>query len=180
MQKKIPVIYLTRAACIAAIYFTLTYFLAPLSYGPIQIRFAEALTLLPVIFPEAIAGLAIGCLLANLFGLGMLDVIFGSLTTLVAAVLTYLLRKKPFIAALPPVILNALIIPVVIIFSAEEVVMAAYWGIAGSILLSQAIIIYLLGIPLTQTLKKTLFFNKNAYENNKNNSDSEKFGDKSD
>jgi len=176
MQKKIPLIYLTRTAAIAAIYFVLTYFLAPISYGPVQFRIAEAMTLLPVIFPEAIAGLAIGCFLANLFGLfGIWDVVLGSLTTLIAAVLTYILRRRIILAALPPVILNALVIPVVIILSGAD---TAYYLLAGSILISQAIIVFALGLPLTYTLKKTMFLNKNLYENDKNHDDFNKFDDK--
>ena len=177
MQKKIPLIYLTRAACIAAIYFILTVLLEPLSYGPIQLRFSEALTLLPIIFPEAIAGLTIGCALANIFSwFGIVDIVLGSLTTLIAAILTYMLRRKPLLAALPPILLNAAIVPIVIILSGDT---TAYYLLAGSILISQAIIIYALGLPLTQTLKRTLFLNKKTYENDKKDSDFEKFDDKS-
>ena len=86
---------LAVGAAIAAVYAVLTYLLAPISYGAVQFRVAEAMTLLPILMPEAIPGLFVGCLLANLLGgAGPLDVIFGSLTTLVAAVMTYFLKKN--------------------------------------------------------------------------------------
>ncbi len=97
---------------VAALYFviTITPGISTISYGQFQIRIAEALTVLPFIYPGAIAGLFVGCLLANLFGpFGLQDVIFGSFLTLNAALLTYYLRKtgRPILAPLPPVILNA-------------------------------------------------------------------------
>ena len=76
---------LTLAAMIAAVYTVLTLVLAPISYGAVQVRLSEALTLLPVLFPEAIPGVAVGCLLANILGGSMLpDIVFGTLATLCA------------------------------------------------------------------------------------------------
>jgi uncharacterized membrane protein len=89
---------------------TITPGISAISYGQFQIRIAEALTVLPFIYPGAIGGLFIGCLLANLFGpFGMQDVIFGSSLTLIAAWLTYLTRKtgRPILAPLPPIIINS-------------------------------------------------------------------------
>ncbi len=105
-----PTQYVTKAGIIAAIYATLTVFLAPLSYGPIQIRFAEALTVLAFLMSEAIWGLWIGCMVANIYGgLGPIDIFGGSFITLLAAAVTFNLRKlnKPILAPLPPVIFNA-------------------------------------------------------------------------
>ena len=114
--------FLTEAAVIGAIYVVLTLLFAPLSYGEIQIRFSEALTILPFFTPAAIPGLFIGCLIANMLGGGiMLDVIAGSLTTLVAAYLTWMLRSKSkYLASVPPVVLNALVIPWVLKYGYGE------------------------------------------------------------
>ncbi len=102
---------LTRAAVIAALYAALTLLLAPISYGAMQVRVSEGLTLLPVLFPEAAPALFVGCLLANLLGGSALpDIVLGSLTTLVAALLTRRLRGDRILAALPPVVLNGLIV----------------------------------------------------------------------
>ena len=88
----------------------------PISYGAIQTRVAEALTVLPFFTPAAVPGLFIGCLAANLLGGGiLLDVAFGSVATLIGAVGTYLLRKKSrYLAPLPPIVANVLIIPFVL------------------------------------------------------------------
>ena len=105
--------FVVHAAMIAAIYVVLTYLFAPFSFGNVQVRIAEALTILPVFTPAAIPGLFIGCLIGNILGGAILpDIIFGSLATLIGAVFTYLLRKKsPFLCVLPPMISNILIVP---------------------------------------------------------------------
>ena len=109
----------TRSLClsavIAALYAALTLLLAPISYGNLQCRVSEAMTLLPMLMPASIPGLVVGCLLANILGgATVLDVVFGSLATLVAAVGTYALRKKPALAALCPVVANGLIVGAVL------------------------------------------------------------------
>jgi len=97
----IKLTYLVRVAMIAAIYVVLNIIFATISYGPIQIRIAEALVVLPFIDPSAIMGLFLGCILANVIGpLGMIDIIGGSLCTLIAAYLTYKV-KIPKLAPLP-------------------------------------------------------------------------------
>jgi uncharacterized membrane protein len=102
---------LVLAALIAAIYTVLTVFLQPVGYGPIQFRLAEAITVLPAIIPSSIPGLFVGCILANIFGgFGIIDIVFGSLATLLAALSTYFLRKNKLLYPLPPVIFNALIV----------------------------------------------------------------------
>ena len=106
---------LSRAAVIAALYAALTLLLAPISYGEVQVRLAEALTLLPILLPEAVPALTIGCLLANILGgCPIFDIVFGTLATLLAAVCTRLLRKKPRIAMLMPVLFNAAIVGAVV------------------------------------------------------------------
>lgn len=145
---------ITRSALIAALYVALTLLLRPLSYGSIQFRLAEALTLLPILFVEAIPGLAIGCLIANIFsGYGAYDMIFGTLATLIAAMLTYLLKRNTYIAALPPVLINAIVVPFLFILGGDE---GTYFVFFISIFISQAVIIYILGIPLIFGLKKVL------------------------
>ena len=95
----------------------MTLLLAPISYGPIQLRLSEAMTLLPILLPQAVPGLFVGCLIANLYTGMMTDIIFGSLATLLAAIGTYLLRKKPLLAAACPVAANALIVGLVLSMS---------------------------------------------------------------
>jgi len=108
--------FMTHAAMIAAIYVVLTYIFAPFSFGDVQVRIAEALTILPIFTPAAIPGLFIGCLIGNILGGAVLpDIIFGSIATLIGAVFTYLLRRKsPFLCILPPIISNTLIIPMIL------------------------------------------------------------------
>ena len=114
-KKTINVLFMAQAAMIAAIYVVLTIVFAPFSFGEVQIRIAEALTILPVFTPAAIPGLFIGCLLSNLLtGAAIWDIIFGSLATLLGAVFTYLLRKHEKLAAIPPILSNTLIVPLVL------------------------------------------------------------------
>ena len=105
-MKNKNVAFMTQAAMIAAIYVVLTYVFAPFSFGEVQIRIAEALTILPVFTPAAIPGLFVGCIVGN---------IFGSIATLIGAFFTYQLRNKNrFLAPLPPIIANTVIVPFVL------------------------------------------------------------------
>ncbi len=102
---------------IAALYVVLTYLAQAmgLASGAIQVRFSEALCLLPCLFPSAVPGLFIGCVLANfLTGCALWDVIFGSLATLIGAVGTYMMREKPLLSWIPPVLSNTVIVPIVL------------------------------------------------------------------
>ena len=111
------VLLIVQAALIAAIYVVLTYFISAfnLASGAIQVRISEALTILPVFTPAAIPGLFIGCLLSSLLtGCMPLDVVFGSLATLIGACGTYALRKHKFACTWPPVIANMVIVPFVL------------------------------------------------------------------
>ena len=106
---------LVRAAIIAALYTVLTLLLQPLSYGEVQIRFSEALTLLPILLPEAVPALAVGCLLANILGgCTIFDIVFGTLATLLAALCTRRLRDRFWLAALMPVLFNGVIVGAVV------------------------------------------------------------------
>ena len=115
-MKNKKVQFLTPAAMIAAIYVVLTVMFQAISFGEIQVRIAEALTILPAFTPAAIPGLFIGCIIGNVFGGSILpDIIFGSLATLIGALCTYLLRKQnKYLAPLPPIISNTLIVPFVL------------------------------------------------------------------
>ena len=146
---------LTRAGIIAALYAALTYALAPYAYGPLQIRLGEALTVLPALLPEAVPGLFIGCLVANIgsAAAGIYDVIFGSLLTLLAAICSRYL-KNPVLTGLPPVLFNALGVPLILVLAGGES-WAAYWSVAGSIALTQTIWVYALGLPLYFAVKRS-------------------------
>jgi uncharacterized membrane protein len=108
---------ITRGAIIGGLYFSLVLLFQPISFGGamgLQLRVSEFLTVLPFFFPEAVIGLTIGCVLANFLSqFGWIDIVFGSLCTLIAAFLTYSLRwfKKPrlaYVGVFPPIIINAL------------------------------------------------------------------------
>lgn len=118
-MKKQKVTYLTQAAMIAALYVVLTQLahVFGLDSQAIQLRFSEALTILPFFTPAAIPGLFVGCILANFFA-GCLpwDIVFGSLATLCGALGTYILRKQKWLAPLPPIIANTLIVPFVLAY----------------------------------------------------------------
>lgn len=108
---------LALSGMIAALYVVLTWLANAmgLASGAVQVRFSEALTILPVFFTAAVPGLTVGCVLANLLtGLPLWDVVFGSLATLIGAAGTRLLRNKPLLAWIPPVLSNMLIVPIVL------------------------------------------------------------------
>lgn len=117
-MKKSNTAFLSQAAMIAAVYVVLTYVFAPFSFGEIQVRIAEALTILPLFTPAAVPGLFIGCLIGNILGGAILpDIVFGSIATLIGAAGTYLLRGNlPVLAPLPPILANTIIVPFVLRF----------------------------------------------------------------
>lgn len=141
---------LCLSGIIAALYAGLTILLQAFSFGAVQVRVSEAMTLLPLLTPAAIPGLAIGCFIANLICSTWQDWVFGTLATLIAAILTRKLRKNVYLAAAMPVLANALIIGPML-----------YWMYGGSWLLNiltvgvgEAIACFLLGIPLIKSLEK--------------------------
>ncbi len=158
---------LCRAGVIAALYVALTYAFAPIAYGPLQVRPAEALCILPIFFPEAIPALYIGCMLSNLASpYFVYDVLVGSLATLFAAFTSYLvgrfIKKDPYrliLGGLPVVLFNALIIPLIIVFlcgGSEGFTSAtvAYFTFVGSIALTETVWVYGLGTPLYSAIKR--------------------------
>lgn len=162
--------FLTQAAMIAALYAVLTYAAAAvnLAYGAVQFRFSEALTVLPVFTPAAIPGLAVGCFLANLGSpLGLVDWIFGTGATLLAAVGTWMARKiqikgVPVLAPLPPVIANVVLVGFELSFLSSagtfalgNFTWAAFGASALSVGIGELVICYALGLPLLLALRKT-------------------------
>ena len=137
-------------AIIAALYVVVTLIFAPISYGPIQVRVSEALTLLPFFDPRAIPALFIGCLFSNIFGgLGMYDIIFGSLFTLIAAFLTYKM-KNIYIAGIPPVIINAFGVSLYL----SLLFKLPYWITVIYIGIGESISVYGIGLPLFLYMNK--------------------------
>ena len=115
MQNR-KLVFMAQAAMIAAAYVALTFVFAPFSFKEIQVRIAEALTILPVFTPAAIPGLFIGCIIGNTLGGAVIpDIICGSLATLVGAFFTWKLRNaNPFLAPVPPIVANMLVVPFVL------------------------------------------------------------------
>ncbi|MBR3561245.1 MAG: QueT transporter family protein [Oscillospiraceae bacterium] len=150
--------YLTRAAIIAALYVVLTYLagLMNLAYGPVQFRFSEALTVLSFLFPEAIPGLFVGCVVSNLISpYGMLDLVVGSAATLLAAIWTAKCRKRWF-APMPPVIANAVLVGAMIAWYEAGFgagFLAAFVYNAATVGLGELVVCYVLGLPLLKVLE---------------------------
>lgn len=120
-MKQKSTLFLTQAAVIAALYTVLVIVFSFSSFGPVQFRIAEALTILPYFTPAAIPGLAIGCFLSNLLNSAdVLDIVFGSLATLIAAFLSYRLRGFKLLVPLPPILVNALVIPFILKYAYFE------------------------------------------------------------
>ena len=153
MNKKVKM--LTQGAIIAALYVLLTYLAAAmgLSSGVIQVRFSEALCILPYFTPAAIPGLAVGCLLANfLTGSALWDILFGSLATLIGAIVARMLRKHKWLVPLPSVLANIIVVPPVLmyVYGAEE----AYPFLVATVGIGEVISIYGLGMLLLFALEK--------------------------
>lgn len=148
---------LTTAAIIAAIYAALTLLLPIPQYGGVQLRVAEAMTVLPFFFPEAIPGLAVGCFLSNLLGSPyVLDWIFGTLATLLAAIWTSRIKHRA-LAPLPPVVCNAMIVGAEIAYF-STLDGAAFWPAyafnAVTVGLGEAIACFVLGALLLRALER--------------------------
>ncbi|MDX1357314.1 MAG: QueT transporter family protein [Clostridia bacterium] len=149
MMKKINAAFIARAAVIGALYAALTLALQPISFGLIQFRIAEALTVLAFYTPAAIPGLFVGCLLANIVGgLGIIDIVFGSLATLAAAYMTYKIKNR-YLAPLPPVLVNALVVGPIVAYYVE---VPFYTGMLY-VGFGQLVVCYALGLPLLMALK---------------------------
>ncbi|HHY38571.1 MAG TPA: QueT transporter family protein [Clostridia bacterium] len=129
---------------VAAAYTVLTVLFLPMSYGPIQVRISEALTVLPYVAPFSIWGLGLGCMLANIFGgYGIYDIVFGSLATLGAGFLTRMM-PSPYLAPVPPVIINALVVGAYLSILTDFPLVAAVLYVG----LGEALACFGLGLPL--------------------------------
>ena len=150
------------SAAVAALYAALTVGLAPISYGAIQCRVSEALTILPVLLPEAVPGLAVGCLIANSFGSATVwDVVFGTMATLIAALGTRCFRKMtvtkleiPWLSALCPVIANGVIVGLVLHFTLNLPLIITMLEVAAGEVAALVIGVFLLVPLLRMDLKK--------------------------
>ena len=152
-MKNKKALFITQGAVIAAIYVVLVVVFNYWSFGPIQFRIAEVLTILPYFTPAAIPGLFIGCIVANVMGGAVIwDIVFGSIATLIGAIGTYMLRKNKWLAPLPPVIANTLIVPFVLkyAYGAEELVPLLMVSIGAS----ELVVCGVLGMLLLFALNK--------------------------
>ena len=142
--------FLVQAALIAAVYAALTLAFAPISYGQLQVRVSEALTVLPFFTPAAIPGLFVGCIISNIFGgNGMIDIVFGSLATLGAAYLSYKMPKK-WLVPIPPIVINGIVVGFILNYLYQLPLVATMLWVG----LGQIIACYVLGYPLMMGLEK--------------------------
>jgi uncharacterized membrane protein len=147
--------FIAEAAIIAAMYAVLTILLAPISYGPFQLRISEALTILPFFTPAAIPGLFIGCVIANTYsfilfgGVAVLDIVFGSLATLAAAFISLKVPKKHLVP-LPPIIINGVVVGFILNYMLHVPLFITMMWVA----LGEAAACYGIGYPLMLVLEK--------------------------
>jgi len=157
-------------ALIATLYTGVGLLLAPFSFGNIQVRVAEALSLLPVLLPGSVYALTLGCFLTNLIGfsmganmLGVLDVICGTVTTLVAALCTrhlarYRIKGYPVLSALPPVLLNALVIGwelTMVYQPAGNLSLSFFLVMFTEVFIGQFVAVFIMGLPLIRKLEES-------------------------
>ena len=164
MHKKNTTLFLTTNAVIAALYAALTIALAPISYGPLQFRVSEVLTALPFLMPGSVLGIAIGCVLANLYTGSILDIVFGSLATLLAGLATAWFGKKGntvknrVLGCFMPVVFNAVIVGAVLTWGYQIREFASPIKSCGFNALTVGIgemgVLYLIGYPLLSYLPK--------------------------
>lgn len=152
-MKNKGVLFMTQAAMIAAIYVVLTVVFAPFSFGEVQVRIAEALTILPFFTPAAIPGLFVGCVVGNILGGAILpDIIFGSIATLIGAIITYRLRSKKYLAPVGPILSNTLIVPLILRYGYS--ITLPLWLLMISVGVGEIISCGILGIILLLALDK--------------------------
>lgn len=151
-------------AAIAAVYVVLTLLFQPISFGPIQFRISEALCILPYFTSAAVPGVFLGCLIANFFGgSAVLDVVFGSLATLIGAIGSRCLRKNRWLVSVPPILSNVIIIPWVLryAYGAEDMI----WFMMITVGIGEVLAIGVLGQLLLTALNKyrhVIFWWENA------------------
>ena len=152
-MKSKKLVFICQAAVIAALYVVLTYVFSAFASGVIQVRVSEALTILPAFTPAAIPGLGIGCLLSNtLTGCVLLDIIFGSVATLIGALGSYALRRHTWLVPIPPIVSNMIIVPFVLRYAYGAT--DAFPFMIATVGAGEIISCYLLGMLLYGALKK--------------------------
>ena len=152
-MKSKKLVFICQAAVIAALYVVLTYVFSAFASGVIQVRVSEALTILPAFTPAAIPGLVIGCLLSNtLTGCVLLDIIFGSVATLIGALGSYALRRHTWLVPIPPIVSNMIIVPFVLRYAYGAT--DAFPFMIATVGAGEIISCYLLGMLLCGALKK--------------------------
>ena len=158
-MKNKTVLFITTSAVTAALYVALTMVSSAfgLSSGAIQVRISEALCILPCFTPAAIPGLFIGCIVANILsGCVLWDIILGSIATLIGAFGTYLLRKHRFLAVLPPILSNTIIVPPVLafVYHVDMALPIIFLTVCAGEVISCGILGELLYIPLKKVFEK--------------------------
>ena len=151
--------FLTQSALIASLYVALTFVSATMGIasGAIQVRLSEALTILPIFTVSAVPGLFVGCIVANLLtGAALWDIVFGSIATLIGAIGTRLFRKNRYLATIPPILSNTIIIPFVL--KTAYGVADGYSFLFLTIFIGELISCGVLGIILSKALSKTKIF----------------------
>ncbi len=158
---RFPVKEMTLSAIVAALYAAVTLILAPISFGVLQFRISEVLCILPFFFPVTAWGLFIGCAVSNLIGgFGVLDIVFGSLATLIAAQLTAHTRRR-FLACLPPVLINAAIVGAILAYTlTPDNFFAGFAANALWVGIGEGAVMFGLGLPLLYFLPGWDFFRK--------------------
>lgn len=154
-MKKSSVKKIAFSGVTAAVYVVVTFALAPISFGAVQCRLSEALCALALIRPEGVWGVSMGCLLANLYSGNIFDIVFGTSATLIAAVLTYITRKKPALAMLFPVILNGVTVGGYIGLFMNDTCMTVPLCML-SVAAGEAVACYGVGLPLFFLIKKRI------------------------
>ncbi len=159
---------IATAAVVGAAYAALTMLLAPISYGALQLRVSEALCILPYFMPCTAWGLFLGCAIANILTGNLLDIVFGSLATLAAALLTAAAGRRKhslgsaLLACLMPVAFNALVVGAVITCAYNGLSLFSHLGVfalnAGQVGLGEAVVLLGLGLPLMCSLSRKTFF----------------------
>lgn len=145
--------FITQGAVIAAIYVVLVLIFDTFSFGPIQFRIAEMLTIMPYFTPAAIPGLFVGCLIANIIGGGLIwDIVFGSIATLIGAIGSYLVRKNKWLVPLPPIISNMVIVPFVLKYAYGYDGLLVYFMFTVG--LSEIIVCGIIGMALLTVMAK--------------------------
>lgn len=164
-MKKLTTRQIALAAVTGALYVVLSYLasLMNLAYGPIQFRFSEALTVLPFLSPVTAWGLFVGCVISNILSpYGVLDLIVGSAATLIAGLATARCRNR-WLAPLPPVICNGLLVGAMLAYY-EAGLSGAFWGAfaynAATVSLGELAVCYVLGLPLLAALERSRLFEK--------------------